>query len=254
MADALGRNHEIGETSMENVIVTREEWLNARKALLQKEQEEIRLRDDLNAARLSMPWVRIDKSYEFETNSGTQLLPELFLGRSQLLVYHFMYGPDWADACPRCSFVADHINGGVVHLNNHDVTWVAVSRAPLSKIQAYRARMGWTFPWVSSFGSDFNYDFNVSFTTEDIATGSIYYNYDLLPSSRASDEMSGLSAFVKGKDGAVYHTYSTYQRGLEPLASALMALDRAPLGRNEANPFGLSFVRRHDEYGAASKL
>ncbi|MEP6831497.1 MAG: thioredoxin family protein [Rhizomicrobium sp.] len=233
---------------MENLAVSREEWLIARKALLEREGEEIGLRDEINGMRLKMPRFKIEKDYTFDTGAGRKRLSDLFDGRSQLLIYHFMYGPDWGDACLRCSFVADHINGGIVHLNNHDVTWTAVSRAPLNKIEAYKNRMGWTFPWVSSFGTEFNHDFNVSFTPEEMATGSVSYNYGMVPSGRVSDEMSGLSSFFKDTDGAIYHTYSAYQRSLESLGSALMALDRAPLGRNETS--SLSFVRRHDEYAA----
>jgi len=230
------------------MIVTPEDWLIARKALLRKEEEEIGLRDEINGMRLKMPRVKIEKDYSFDAATGRKRLSDLFDGRSQLIIYHFMYGPDWSDGCLRCSFVADHINGGLVHLNNHDVTWTAVSRAPLAKIEAYKKRMGWTFPWVSSFGTEFNHDFNVSFTPEEMASGWVSYNYGKVPSDRVSDEMSGLSSFIKDADGTIFHTYSAYQRSLESLGSALMALDRAPLGRNETS--SLSFVRRHDEYAA----
>lgn len=229
---------------MEHPVVSKEDWLLARKALLLKEKEESKLRDAVNAARQALPWVRIDEDYVFDAPGGRKRLADLFAGRSQLLIYHFMLGPDWPEGCPRCSFMADHVEGALPHLNNHDVTWTAVSRAPLAKIEAYRKRMGWTFPWVSSFGSSFNHDFNVSFTQEERASGAIHYNYADRPMNL--DELSGLSAFYRDADGAVFHTYSTYARGLESLAGTLMILDRAPKGRNETR--SLSFVKRHDEY------
>ena len=234
---------------MAHPVVSREEWLEARKALLLKEKEESRMRDAVNAARLALPWVRIDKAYVFDTPTGKKTLGDLFAGRSQLLLYHFMLGPDWEAGCPRCSFLHDHVEGALPHLNNHDVTWAAVSRAPMEKIEAYRRRMGWTFPWASSFGSDFNYDFHVSFTEEERASGAIHYNYADRPMNR--DELSGLSAFFKDGEGNVFHTYSTYARGLEALAGTLLILDRAPKGRNETA--SLSFVKRHDEYPAVAE-
>jgi len=225
-------------------IVSREEWLEARKALLVQEKQELRVRDAVTAARRALPWVRIDKEYIFETPGGTKTLAQLFEGRSQLLVYHFMLGPDWSEGCLRCSFIADHIGQTLPHLNNHDVTWTAVSRAPLPRIEAYKTRMGWNFPWASSNGSDFNYDFNVSFTEEERASGAIHYNYEDRKMNR--DELSGFSAFYKDEAGTVFHTYSTYARGLESLAGTLLMLDRAPKGRNETA--SLSFVKRRDEY------
>jgi predicted dithiol-disulfide oxidoreductase (DUF899 family) len=235
---------------MTHMIVSREEWLVARKSFREKEDEQVRMRDELNAERLKMPWVRIEKDYRFEGLDGEVLLADLFQGRTQLIIYHFMFGPDWESACLRCSFLSDHINGGIVHLNNHDVSWVAVSRAPIDRIQQYKNRMGWSFPWVSSYRSDFNYDFGVSFTQEELDSGYVNYNYRKVPSNRVADEMSGLSAFKKDASGEIFHTCSAYARSLESLGSTLMALDLAPLGRNETS--SLSFVRRRDEYGVAA--
>ena len=232
-------------------IVSRQEWLNARKALLSLEKEETKLRDKVRAERLALPWVRVEKAYAFDTPQGRKTLADLFDGRSQLIVYHFMYGPDWEAGCPGCSFMADHIDGMLPHLNNHDVTMVAVSRAPLEKLTAYKKRMGWTFPWVSSFGSDFNFDYHVSFTKEELASGKVMYNYRETDAADAHDELPGLSAFFRDEDGAVYHTYSDYARGGEEALGTLMILDRAPKGRNETGT--LSFVKRKDEYADAPK-
>jgi len=232
-------------------IVSRKEWLAARKALLTLEKEETKLRDKVRAERLALPWVKVDKAYTFDTPEGRKSLADLFDGRSQLVVYHFMYGPDWEAGCPGCSFLADHIDGMLPHLNHHDVTMIAVSRAPLEKLTAYRRRMGWKFPWVSSHGSDFNFDYHVSFTKEELASGKVMYNYRETPSEDAHDELPGLSAFFKDEDGTVYHTYSDYARGGEELLGTLMVLDRAPKGRNETGT--LSFVKRKDEYEDAPK-
>lgn len=232
-------------------IVSRKEWLAARKALLTLEKEETKLRDKVRAERLALPWVKVDKAYTFDTPEGRKSLADLFDGRSQLVVYHFMYGPDWEAGCPGCSFLADHIDGMLPHLNHHDVTMIAVSRAPLEKLMAYRRRMGWKFPWVSSHGSDFNFDYHVSFTKEELASGKVLYNYRETPSAEAHDELPGLSAFFKDEDGTVYHTYSDYARGGEELLGTLMVLDRAPKGRNETGT--LSFVKRKDEYEDAPK-
>ena len=232
-------------------IVSRQEWLNARKALLSLEKEETKLRDKVRAERLALPWVRVEKAYAFDTPQGRKTLADLFDGRSQLIVYHFMYGPDWEAGCPGCSFMADHIDGMLPHLNNHDVTMIAVSRAPLEKLTAYGRRMGWTFPWVSSFGSDFNFDYHVSFTKEELASGKVMYNYRETDAADAHDELPGLSAFFRDEDGAVYHTYSDYARGGEEALGTLMILDRAPKGRNETGT--LSFVKRKDEYADAPK-
>ncbi|HLJ72149.1 MAG TPA: thioredoxin family protein [Roseiarcus sp.] len=231
---------------MDHPVVSREEWLEARKALLLKEKEATRLRDAVNAQRLALPWVKVGKPYRFATPSGDESLAELFAGRSQLIVYHFMFGPEWQAGCPGCSFLADHLDGALPHLEHHDVTLTAVSRAPLAKIEAYKRRMGWRFPWVSSFGGDFNADYGVSFDESDLAKGEVFYNFRSIKSAEANDELPGLSAFAKDEDGQVYHTYSSYARGPEELIGALMILDRAPKGRNEQRT--MDFVRRHDEY------
>jgi len=244
---------------------TRKEWLAARLELLQAEKELTRRGDEVARRRQELPWVRIDKNYRFETAEGSASLADLFRGRSQLLVYHFMFGPDYTAGCPACSAIADGFNGFAVHLANHDVMLWAVSRAPLAKLQAYERRMGWTFPWASSFGSDFNFDFSVGFTEEQQSEGGIEYNYrreapmvwesagDEGPTTFAAmtgtdvatytRERPGMSAFVL-EDGVVYHNYSTYARGLDGLWGMYQWLDRAPKGRNET---GLWF-RRHDEY------
>jgi predicted dithiol-disulfide oxidoreductase (DUF899 family) len=229
-----------------NQIVSRAEWLAARRALLEREKQATRLRDQINAERLALPRVRVEQDYVFDTQAGRRSLAELFSGRSQLLVYHFMLGPNWTAGCPGCSFLADHLDGALPHLEHHDVSLVAVSRAPLAKILDYKTRMGWRFPWVSSFGSDFNFDFGVSFTPEQPGQGKITYNFSEIDSAQGHDELPGLSAFLKDEDGAVFHTYSSYARGLEELIGTLMILDRAPLGRNEGTT--MDFVRRHDEY------
>ncbi|PXA84910.1 DUF899 domain-containing protein [Nostoc sp. 3335mG] len=230
----------------DHAVVSREEWLQARRTLLAREKEETRLRDAVNAERLALPWVKLDKDYRFQTPSGEKSLSELFDGRSQLVVYHFMLGPDWEAGCPGCSFVSETFDGTLAHLNNHDVTFTAVSRAPLDRIEAYRRRMGWHFPWVSSNGSDFNYDFGVSLTPEQIASGEVEFNYKTFPSKDLGEEQPGMSAFYRDADGEVFHTYSSYSRGLEQWIGTLMILDRAPLGRNENST--MNFVRRHDEY------
>ena len=223
-------------------VVSREEWLVARKALLLREKEATHLRDKINAERLALPWVKVDKAYVFDTPSGERTLAELFAGRSQLLTYHFMLAPGWDAGCTGCSFLADHLDGALPHLEHHDVTLTAVSRAPLPEIEAYKARMGWRFPWASSFRSDFNHDFHVSFSEAELGTGEVFYNF-------TKTELPGLSAFVRDEAGQVFHTYSSYARGPEELIGTLMILDRAPLGRNESST--MNFVRRHDEYEPA---
>src|SRR5690606_5766322 len=221
--------------SSENPVVSREEWLEARRELLALEKEETRLRDRVRAKRRALPWVRMDKDYVFHAPDGEKRLADLFDGRSQLLVYHFMLGPDWQAGCTGCSFHSDHIDGALAHLNHHDVSYVAVSRAPIGKIEAYRKRMGWQFPWVSSYGSDFNFDFHVSFTKEDLAGDTVRYNFADIPPQDAHDELPGLSAFYRNGKGEIFHTYSTYARGGEELIGTLMILDRAPFGRNEGS-------------------
>jgi len=245
---------------------SRKEWLAARLDLLQAEKELTRRGDELARRRQELPWVRIDKEYRFETDEGSASLADLFRGRSQLLVYHFMFGPDYTAGCPSCSAIADGFNGFVVHLANHDVTLCAVSRAPLAKLQAYKRRMGWTFPWASSFASDFNVDFGVRFTDEQQREGRIEYNYRREAARREGAERGdegavvfaamsgtdaatytrerpGMSAFAL-EDGVLYHTYSTYARGLDSLWGMYQWLDRAPSGRNETGVWW----RRHDEY------
>lgn len=231
-----------------NRIVLRDEWLAARRALLAQEKALTALRDKLNTERMALPWVRVDRDYVFDTPAGRRGLADLFAGRSQLIVYHFMLGPDWKAGCHGCSFVSDHFDGALPHLEHHDVTLVAASRAPLAQIEAYKARMGWRFPWVSSYGSDFNFDFHVSFKPEELAKGAVDYNFTQTKGEHLSEEQPGLSAFYKDDDGTVFHTYSTYTRGLEELIGTLMILDRAPKGRNEAST--MDFVRCHDEYAS----
>lgn len=232
-------------------VVSREAWLEARKALLLREKEHTRARDRLNQDRLALPWVKVDKTYMFDTPAGRKSLADLFDGRSQLMIYHFMLGPDWTAGCSGCSFLADHFDGARQHIIHHDVNLVAVSRAPLSKIEAYRQRMGWSFPWVSSNGSDFNYDYHVSYTPEDLAGDRINYNFQQIGVAQGHDELPGMSCFYKDDSGQVFHTYSSYARGMEEAIGALMLLDRAPKGRNEATT--MNWVRRHDEYAADAK-
>jgi predicted dithiol-disulfide oxidoreductase (DUF899 family) len=230
-------------------IASRAEWTAARQALLAKEKEFTRLRDQLSAERRALPWVKIEKNYVFDGPTGKETLGELFDGRSQLVVDHFMLGPGWKAGCVGCSFGADHIEGGLVHLQHHDVSGVVVSRAPLAEIEAYRQRMGWRFKWVSSHDSDFNYDFHVSFTPDELAKGKVYYNYNMIDGGM--EELPGLSVFYKDASGAIFHTYSSYARGTEELATAYMVLDLTPKGRNETGPNHnlTDWARRHDEYG-----
>jgi predicted dithiol-disulfide oxidoreductase (DUF899 family) len=262
---------------MPHKIASRDEWLAARKDLLEAEKELTRRSDELARRRQELPWVRIDKEYRFDTDGGIVSLADLFKGRSQLLVYHFMFGPDYTAGCPNCSAIADGFNGCAIHLANHDVMMWAVSRAPFEKLRTYKQRMGWSFPWASSGSSDFNYDFNVSFTEEQQRSGDVEYNYRHsgvssreqgidetkppeavtegpraeIAASAGTDwptyirEAPGMSAFAL-EDGVVYHTYSAYARGLDGLWGTYQWLDRAPLGRNENEP-GFWF-RRHDEY------
>jgi predicted dithiol-disulfide oxidoreductase (DUF899 family) len=237
---------------MQHAVVSREEWLVARKALLAKEKQFSRQRDELSAARRALPWVMIEKKYLFDGPSGKQTLAELFGGKSQLLIYHFMLGPGWTQGCPSCSFLADHFDGSTIHLAQRDVSFVAVSRAPLTEIEAYKKRMGWKFKWVSSYGNDFNFDFHVSFTKGEVASGEVDYNYG--KSKNAHDELPGLSAFIKDERGTVFHTYSTYERGLDTLVGTYNFLDMAPKGRDEdALPWTMAWVRRHDEYEDVAK-
>jgi predicted dithiol-disulfide oxidoreductase (DUF899 family) len=233
---------------MNHQVVSREEWTEARKALLAKEKEWTRLRDQLSAERRALPWVRIDKAYVFEGPNGRETLGDLFAGRSQLVIKHFMLGPGWKDPCVGCSFESDHIDGVVTHLEHHDVSYVAVSRAPYPEIATAKQRMGWHFKWLSSFASDFNYDFNVSFTPEQIAAGQATYNYR--SGAKPMDEMSGRSIFYKDDSGAIFHTYSSFARGGEVMLSTYALLDMTPKGRNEKSNLG-DWVKLHDSYEEA---
>lgn len=228
-------------------IVSRDEWLAARKELLVKEKALTRAKDALSEERRALPMVKVDKQYVFDTPAGRRALADLFDGRSQLAIYHFMMGPGWAEGCPSCSLLADHIDGSLAHLAQRDVTFMAVSRAPLPRIEAFKKRMGWRFPWVSSYGSDFNWDYHVSFTEEDVANHKMYYNYDV--SEFPADEAPGLSVFFRNAAGEVFHTYSTYARGGEPFIGAYSFLDLVPKGRDEAGlPWPMAWVRHHDRY------
>ena len=228
-------------------IVSREEWLQARKAHLENEKRLTRARDELSRQRRELPWVRIDNSYVFDAPVGRETLSELFGGASQLIVYHFMFGPDWEQGCSSCSFLSDHIDGAAVHLAQRDVTLLAVSRAPLAQIEAFKRRMGWRFKWVSSYGNDFNRDFHVSFTKDEMSNGKVDYNYDRV--EFPSDEAPGVSVFCKDADGDIFHTYSAYARGLDMLVGAYNYLDLAPRGRDEgALPWTMAWVRHHDRY------
>lgn len=236
---------------VEHKVVSRQEWLDARKAFLAKEKALTRQHDALLRERLELPWERIEKDYVFEGPKGKIKLAELFGDKSQLLIYHFMFGPEWEQGCPSCSMAADTFNANVVHLVQRDVAFAAVSRAPMGKIAAFQKRMGWSFPWVSSFGSDFNYDFAVSFTPEQMVTGKRPYNYGSI--DFPSDEGPGFSAFYKNKDGEVFHTYSAYGRGGEGILGVYAMLDMVPLGRNEEGilPHPMAWVRHHDRYEGA---
>jgi predicted dithiol-disulfide oxidoreductase (DUF899 family) len=235
---------------MQHRIVSREQWLQERTAFLAKEKELTRLRDRLSAERRALPWVKIDKTYVFDAPAGKQTLSDLFDGRGQLIVKHFMLAPGQKEGCVGCSFESDHAEAALVHLENHDVSYVAVARAPLAEIAAFKARMGWSFRWVSSFGSDFNYDFNASFTPSQIANGTAFYNYRSGP--LPLEDLSGLSVFVKDEAGAIYHTYSTFGRGAEERIGTYVLLDITPNGRNETGPNHAltDWVRHHDRYGA----
>ena len=233
---------------MEHRIVSQADWLVARKRLLSREKEFTRLRDQLSAERRELPWVRVEKEYVFDGPAGKETLADLFEGRSQLMVYHFMFGPGWEQGCPSCSFVSDHIDGANWHLPHRDVTLLAVSRAPLPEIEAFRKRMGWRFKWVSSYGNDFNRDYHVSFTPDEMAKGKVYYNYE--DTEFSSEEAPGISIFYRDPSGAIFHTYSAYARGLDMLIGAYNYLDLAPKGRDEAAlPWTMAWVRHHDRYG-----
>ena len=234
---------------MEHRIVSQDEWVAARKQLLVKEKEFTRLRDRLAAERRALPWVKVEKPYVFDGPDGKGTLADLFCGHSQLIIKHFMFGPGWSEGCVGCSLGQDHVDGILVHLKHRDVSYVAVSRAPLPEIQAFKKRMGWQVKWVSSFGSDFNFDFHVSFRPEEIAKGEVYYNYET--SKIGIDELSGNSVFYKDVNGDVFHTYSSYGRGGEDMLGTYRFLDLVPKGRDETGPNHnlTDWVRHHDRYG-----
>ncbi len=238
---------------MSQTTVSKQEWTAARKALLAKEKELTRRRDTLAAERRALPRVRIEKTYVFDTPTGKQTLADLFRGRSQLIVKHFMLAPGQVEGCVGCSFESDHIDGALQHLERHDVAYVAVARAPLAEIVAYKARMGWQFHWVSSFGSDFNYDFDVSYTPEQLAKGEAVYNFEAI--QPPLEDLSGFTVFEKDADGTIYQTYSTFGRGGEEVLGTYMFLDMTPKGRNETGPARnlTDWVRPHDRYDMAGK-
>jgi predicted dithiol-disulfide oxidoreductase (DUF899 family) len=231
-------------------IVSPAEWLAARKAFLAQEKRFTRDRDELSRLRRELPWVRVEKEYVFDGPNGKETLSDLFAGRSQLIVYHFMFGPEWEQGCPSCSLLADHFDGAAVHLAQRDAMLVAVARAPLPQIESFKRRMGWRFKWVSSNGTDFNHDFHVSFTADELAKGKVNHNYDWVEFPK--DEAPGLSVFCKNASGEIFHTYSAYARGLDILVGAYNFLDLAPKGRDEdAPPWTMAWVRHHDRYEPA---
>ena len=228
-------------------VVSQAEWLAARKELLKKEKELTRQKDAISAQRRELPWVRVEKEYTFDAPSGKRTLADLFEGKSQLIVYHFMFGPEWQEGCPSCSFNMDHTDGATVHLAQRDVSFAAISRAPLAKIEAFKNRMGWRFNWVSSNQNDFNRDYHVSFTKEEMAKGKVDYNYDL--AEFPSEEAPGVSVFYKDKNGDIFHTYSAYARGTESTIGTYNYLDLVPKGRDEdALAFTMAWIRHHDRY------
>ena len=231
-------------------VVSHDQWITERQAFLAREKELTRLHDEIARERRALPWERVDKPYVFDTPDGPRTLAELFAGRRQLMVQHFMLGPGWEAGCPSCSFMADHVDGANPHLAQRDVRFVAVSRAPLAEIQRFRERMGWRFHWVSSFGTEFNHDYGVSFTSEEVARGAVNYNYKMQP---FSGEAPGISFFVRDDAGQVFHAYSTYGRGVEAMMGTYFMLDLAPKGRDEeALPYTMAWVRHHDRYDTAS--
>jgi predicted dithiol-disulfide oxidoreductase (DUF899 family) len=234
--------------TQDHPVVSREQWTEARRRLLAAEKELTRQRDALSAERRALPWVRVDKEYVFDGPNGPQTLAQLFAGKSQLVIYHFMFGPDWEAGCKSCSFWADNFNGITAHLAQRDVTMIAVSRAPLAKLQAFARRLGWSFTWVSSFGSDFNFDFRVSFQADEVERGAAVYNF--ATTRPQSSEMPGISVFCKDASGAIFHTYSCYARGLDMLNTAYHYLDLVPKGRDEAGlPYTMAWLKLRDLYG-----
>jgi predicted dithiol-disulfide oxidoreductase (DUF899 family) len=229
-------------------VVSHDQWIAARKDFLAKEKEFTRQRDELSRERRELPWEKVDKQYAFEGPNGRMTMADLFDGRSQLIVYHFMLGPGWAAGCPSCSYLGDHFDGAKLHLANRDTTLVVISRAPMAEIAAFQQRMGWNFMWVSSFGTDFNFDYGVSFTPEQLAQHKVDYNYGT--TDNANDELPGLSVFAKSASGELFHTYSTYARGLDILVGTYHFLDLTPKGRDEEGmtPHSMAWVRHHDHY------
>ena len=240
------------KTAMQHEVVNAEKWQSARVELLKKEKELTRLRDEISKQRRELPWEKIEKEYVFDGPKGKQTLADLFEGKSQLIVYHFMLGPGWKEGCPSCSYLGDHFDGTLPHLAARDVRLVAISRAPFAEIEAFKKRIGWKFPWYSSNGTDFNFDYHVSFSKESRVDGRVDYNYG--PSRFSGDEAPGLSVFSKDANGQVFHTYSTYGRGLDILLGAYNYLDLVPKGRDEDGlPFTMSWVRHHDRYEGQPK-
>ena len=228
-------------------VVSPQQWIARRKEVLRKEKEFTRLRDDLSRQRRELPWEKVEKQYLFDGPNGNETLADLFAGRSQLIIYHFMFGPGWEQGCPSCSYLADHFGGSLVHLANRDVTLAVVSRAPIAQIEAFKQRMGWQFRWVSSFANDFNHDYNASFTKEEMANGKVDYNYEM--AEFPAEEAPGASVFYKNDAGEIFHTYSTYARGLDILVGTYNFLDLAPKGRDEDGlAFSMAWVRHHDRY------
>jgi predicted dithiol-disulfide oxidoreductase (DUF899 family) len=242
----------IETNTVNHPVVPKDQWVARRKALLAREKELTHLRDQIAHERRALPWTRVDKNYSFDAPEGRRTLADLFEGRRQLLVQHFMFGPDWEQGCPSCSFMADHIEGMKVHLAHRDVTVLVVSRASLAEIERFRRRMGWKFKWVSAHDSDFNYDFNVSFKSQEWAEGKgeVYYNYSVQPFP--AEEAPGVSVFCKNDAGEVFHTYSTFGRGVEVMMGTYNMLDLMPKGRDEHNPvYAMDWVRHHDRYEPA---
>jgi predicted dithiol-disulfide oxidoreductase (DUF899 family) len=241
------------KTQTEHPVVSQAEWLSARKDLLAKEKSFSGQRDALSAERRKLPWVKVEKEYAFDTPAGKRSLADLFGARSQLIVYHFMFGPGWEEGCPSCSFLADHFDGAVMHLAHRDVTFTTISRAPLPQIEAFQRRMEWRFPWVSSYGSDFNYDYQVSFMKADRESGKVYYNYE--ETTFPSEEGPGASVFYKDGSGSVFHTYSCYSRGLDILIGTYNFLDLVPKGRDEDGlAYSMAWLRHHDRYSDAEAI
>jgi predicted dithiol-disulfide oxidoreductase (DUF899 family) len=234
-------------STLTHPVVSDTQWTEARKQLLAREKELTKLHDQIAVERRALPWRRVARNYRFDTPEGSRTLAELFAGRRQLMVQHFMFGPGWEQGCPSCSFMADHIDGMNVHLAHRDVTLVVVSRAPLAEIERFRQRMGWQFKWVSSHGSDFNFDFHVSFTPEEQASGEVYYNYGMV--AFPTEEAPGISVFCKDDAGEIFHTYSTYGRGVEVMMGTYNLLDLTPKGRDERNvDYKMEWIRHHDRY------